>query len=318
MAQRRYTGWDGNARARRPGTEKMIEIINYLSDGGLWNNGSWGVRSMRGKSRPSVHGTGRACDLSWRGGKHGGFGDHKKAKVWIDFLTQNAGALELEAIFDYYPSPYGTGYKCDRDYTIKYTKKAFSGAPGGDWIHLEVSPKVADDPAFFDRMFTTLIEGLTLDDISDNDPVDDGPIDVPGPEDYPGHVIGLKHEQKDEVKAVQSALGVKVDGIFGPKTMAAVKKFQSDNDLAEAGGVDEPTWQKLFGAGTDTAPAYPGKEILVGAVGDAVKQIQAKVDAFVDGEFGPKTEAAVKAWQTANGLKPDGRVGPKTWAKLFG
>lgn len=34
--------------------------------------------------------------------------------------------------------------------------------------------------------------------------------------------------------------------------------------------------------------------------------------------FGPKTEAAVKAWQAANGLTPDGVVGPVTWAKIMG
>jgi putative chitinase len=34
--------------------------------------------------------------------------------------------------------------------------------------------------------------------------------------------------------------------------------------------------------------------------------------------FGPKTEAAVKAWQTANGLVADGIVGPATWAKIMG
>jgi peptidoglycan hydrolase-like protein with peptidoglycan-binding domain len=316
MAQRRYTGWDRNASGRRAGTEKMISIINYLSDGGLWNNGSWGVRSMRGKSNPSVHGTGRACDLSWRGGQYGGFGDHKKAKVWVDFLTQHATELELEAIFDYYPAPYGTGYKCDRDYTIRYTSKAFSGAPYGDWIHLEVSPKVADDPDFFERTFTRLIDGITIGDINDASPVDDQAIDVPGPEDFPGHLIDAMHEHKDEVKAVQSPLGVKVDGELGPKSMEAVNRFQQENGLDVVEGVDQATWEKLFGKAE--APPYPGKEILLGAKGDAVRAIQAKVDAHVDGEFGPKTEEAVKAWQTASGLKPDGRVGPKTWAKLFG
>jgi putative chitinase len=34
--------------------------------------------------------------------------------------------------------------------------------------------------------------------------------------------------------------------------------------------------------------------------------------------FGPKTEAAVKAWQAANGLAADGIVGPSTWAKIMG
>ena len=34
--------------------------------------------------------------------------------------------------------------------------------------------------------------------------------------------------------------------------------------------------------------------------------------------FGPKTEAAVKAWQAANGLTADGIVGPSTWAKIMG
>jgi putative chitinase len=34
--------------------------------------------------------------------------------------------------------------------------------------------------------------------------------------------------------------------------------------------------------------------------------------------FGPKTEAAVKAFQAANGLTPDGIVGPSTWNKIMG
>ena len=34
--------------------------------------------------------------------------------------------------------------------------------------------------------------------------------------------------------------------------------------------------------------------------------------------FGPKTEAAVKAWQAKNGLTADGIVGPATWAKIMG
>ena len=36
----------------------------------------------------------------------------------------------------------------------------------------------------------------------------------------------------------------------------------------------------------------------------------------IDGIFGEKTEEAVKKWQSANGLKPDGIIGSKSWAKL--
>jgi serine protease AprX len=37
----------------------------------------------------------------------------------------------------------------------------------------------------------------------------------------------------------------------------------------------------------------------------------------VDGKFGPKTEAAVKQFQSAKGLVVDGIVGPKTWSALL-
>ena len=53
-----------------------------------------------------------------------------------------------------------------------------------------------------------------------------------------------------------------------------------------------------------------------GATGDLVKQIQNKVGVNVDGNFGPKTEAALRAFQRARGLVPDGIVGPKTWLAL--
>jgi putative chitinase len=55
-----------------------------------------------------------------------------------------------------------------------------------------------------------------------------------------------------------------------------------------------------------------------GSKGEDVKKLQEKLGVEAIGTFGPKTEAAVKAWQKANGLKDDGIVGPKTWSKLFG
>ena len=37
-----------------------------------------------------------------------------------------------------------------------------------------------------------------------------------------------------------------------------------------------------------------------------------------DGDFGPMTESAVKAYQRRNGLEADGIIGPLTWRKLLG
>ena len=60
-----------------------------------------------------------------------------------------------------------------------------------------------------------------------------------------------------------------------------------------------------------------------GSNGGAVKELQAKLNAHgaspalsVDGGFGPLTEAAVRAFQTAKGLLVDGVVGSQTWAAL--
>jgi peptidoglycan hydrolase-like protein with peptidoglycan-binding domain len=48
------------------------------------------------------------------------------------------------------------------------------------------------------------------------------------------------------VKSVQTKVGVKADGDFGPKTDAAVKAFQKKKGLAADGIVGPKTWAKMF------------------------------------------------------------------------
>jgi peptidoglycan hydrolase-like protein with peptidoglycan-binding domain len=53
-----------------------------------------------------------------------------------------------------------------------------------------------------------------------------------------------------------------------------------------------------------------------GSSGPDVVVLQRALGITPDGQFGPKTEAAVKAFQASNGLVIDGVVGPKTWVEL--
>lgn len=77
------------------------------------------------------------------------------------------------------------------------------------------------------------------------------------------------------------------------------------------GGTDIPAILR------DTASPYIAKPLLKrGSKGDAVRELQTILKITVDGDFGPKTEAAVKAFQKSKKLVADGIVGPYTWEAL--
>jgi peptidoglycan hydrolase-like protein with peptidoglycan-binding domain len=108
-----------------------------------------------------------------------------------------------------------------------------------------------------------------------------------------------------------------IDSNFGPKTREAAKSFQEGNGLTADGVVGPITWQAL--------PADPNTPRLTrGSIGPAVSASQKGLKAFddpntptdpgpIDGNFGQRTESAVRAYQTRQSISIDGVVGDQTW-----
>jgi peptidoglycan hydrolase-like protein with peptidoglycan-binding domain len=61
-------------------------------------------------------------------------------------------------------------------------------------------------------------------------------------------------QSTDSVRALQKKLGVKADGVYGPRTRAAVKRFQRANGL-DVDGVAGPQTLAALGLGSGDEPA---------------------------------------------------------------
>lgn len=100
-----------------------------------------------------------------------------------------------------------------------------------------------------------------------------------------------------------------INGVYGPSTKAAVRAFQRRADLPSDGIAGPQTQAAInLALGNDTT--------------DAVDLLQTTLKGLcyyggaVDGVFGSGTEAALRAFQKAQGITVDGRYGPGTAAAL--
>lgn len=114
-----------------------------------------------------------------------------------------------------------------------------------------------------------------------------------------------------------NASRLKVDGIFGTQTLAAVKEMQERFFLTVDGIVGAKTWAALTTGKNAELPV-----LKIGSQGDLVRRIQSRLTVngytlgAIDGIFGAKTEAAVKRFQADRHLKADGTIDQLIWIEL--
>lgn len=132
---------------------------------------------------------------------------------------------------------------------------------------------------------------------------------------------------------------VVIDGVYGPATQLALNDFQSAYSFEKTNSVTPAVWDEILsvyrgilnvlppGFLPPDVALYPGYPLRVGSNGDDVRYIQEYLNYIArtyteipvvtaDGQFGQRTEEAVKAYQRTAGLTPNGIVGSVVWNSI--
>ena len=132
---------------------------------------------------------------------------------------------------------------------------------------------------------------------------------------------------------------VEIDGVYGAATQNALESFQQAYSFDRTSSVTPKVWDELLSVyrgilnvlPADFLPPdvalYPGFPLRIGSSGEDVRFIQEYLNYIsntfteiprlnTDGQFGQRTEDAVKAYQRTFGLTPNGIVGSVTWNSI--
>jgi hypothetical protein len=152
----KYTGNTDPRPGPLAGTERFVEILTK-GKADMTNLGIWANRPMRSGNGLSVHATGRAFDVGYKAERR------EWAAAFFDWLVKNYVELGIEEIHDYSHGEWGRGFRCSRPELggkpgVKiYTKDGNAGTPGGKWLHLELAPEFAKDPARIENAWKATI-----------------------------------------------------------------------------------------------------------------------------------------------------------------
>lgn len=121
----------------------------------------------------------------------------------------------------------------------------------------------------------------------------------------------------NEVAVAQYLIGFagydNADGIFNADMVAKVIAWQAAHNLTPDGVIGPDTWRAIAA----DAPTCSTAKNRMSAATCALQLLLQGASVTVDGIYGPKTKAAVAAFQAACGLTADGICGPKTWNALI-
>lgn len=117
------------------------------------------------------------------------------------------------------------------------------------------------------------------------------------------------------------------DGIFGPETESATKRFERGAKFPTDGVVrsrERRTWMGAFMTGSGAMKPT----VALGSYSTYVGHAQLDLNKWlrrtgghpltIDLLFGPATERATRSYQAAHGLTVDGIIGPQTWGEMHG
>jgi spore cortex-lytic enzyme len=128
-----------------------------------------------------------------------------------------------------------------------------------------------------------------------------------------------------DIKAVQAKLkqwgyyGGKIDGVYGSKTVAAVKEFQRKYSLKTDGIAGPVTLGKM---GITVGLSVSSTVVKSGANSADVKKVQQRLKDYgyykgaIDGVYGPVTAQSVRNYQKDHGLAADGIAGRNTLSSM--
>lgn len=147
--------------------------------------------------------------------------------------------------------------------------------------------------------------------------------------------VAVFGQQTSQIAVAQRRLGVTADGHFGWSTFTKLVAWQNRVGVPVTGVLDKATWAKLVSTPQPPAPApspapvpagapwavtryraYKSMVLRQGSRGTAVVVLQRGLRVTPDGAFGPKTRAALVAFQTRQRIARTGVVGRPVWDRL--